>query len=117
MCRQRARGGIAVDGIWDGEEVSFVVHGFASVSSLILGLNVSDDDLAFAVVTFVMSFSLTSEYRGRLGDYSMLRDSDEVIYDYEPEPYGFRHVYVFVVVLTDHATCSCDRSNRISFVR
>ena len=64
-----------------------------------------------------MSSSLPAEYRGRLGDYSMLRDSDEVIYDIEPEAHGFRHVYVLVVVLTGHATCSCDRSNRISFVR
>ena len=47
----------------------------------------------------------------------MLRDSDEVIYDYQPESHGFRHVYVFVMVLTGHVTCSCDRSNRISFVR
>ena len=64
-----------------------------------------------------MSSLLSFEYRGYLGDYSMLRKSDEVMYDYEPETHGFRHVYVFVLVPTDHATCSCDRSNRIRFVR
>ena len=42
---------------------------------------------------------LLSEYHGRLANYSMLRDSDKVIYDNEPEAHGFRHVYVFTVVL------------------
>ena len=64
-----------------------------------------------------MSSSLLAEYHGRLADYSMLRDTDRVIYDDQPEFHGFRHVYVFVVVRTGHVTCSCDRSNRISFVR
>ena len=60
---------------------------------------------------------LLSEYHGRLANYSMLRDSDKVIYDNEPEAHGFRHVYVFDVVLTGHVTCACDRSKRIRFVR
>ena len=47
----------------------------------------------------------------------MLRDSDEVIYHFEPEAHWCRHVYVFVVVLKGHATCLCDRSNRTIFVR
>jgi len=37
------------DGIWNSEEVSFVVHGFASVSSLIFTLDISDNDLSFSV--------------------------------------------------------------------
>ena len=73
--------------------------------------------LACPAVTLVMSRSLLVEYQGRLAVYSMLRDSDEVIYNYQPEAYGFKHVYVFEMVLTGHARCSCDRSNRICFVR
>lgn len=45
------------DGIWNGEEVSLVVHRFASVSSLIFALNVSDNDLSFSVVTRADAFA------------------------------------------------------------
>ena len=57
------------------------------------------------------------EYQGCLAKYSVLRDSDKVIYDNEPEAHGFRHVDVFDVVLAGHVTCASDRSKRIRFVR
>ena len=63
-----------------------------------------------------MSTRLLAEYQS-LANYSMLRNSDEVIYDNAPEAHGFRHVYVFTVVLAGHVACACDRSKRICFVR
>ena len=52
-----------------------------------------------------MSSLLSIDYRGQFGDYTLLPESDEVMYDYEPETHGFRHVYVYRFVFRGHATC------------
>ena len=63
-----------------------------------------------------MTTLVPSEFHGQLGNYTLRRDADDLIYNYQSEFGGYRHAYAFGVLLKGNMDCGCILSRRYTYI-